>query len=160
MICIYNACKDTKNFPQSRHFPVKNIIKSSQGDSPSVRRGHPYLSLTVAINVDKTIFHEPYCTSVVGIPHLSLLKHGFVVTTEIETGWCGARHGKGTDKQSNHNNHAYSIEDMERNIRQTVYSAYLIERGLARRVPTISRWKGMHMANANNMVLRVYHRGQ
>ena len=47
-----------------------------------MRRGHPYLSLTVAINVDKTIFHEPYCTSVVGIPHLSLLKHGFVVTTE------------------------------------------------------------------------------
>lgn len=45
--------------------------------------------------------------------------------------------------------HAYSIEDMERNIRQSVYSAYLIERGLARRVPTISRWKGMHMANAN-----------
>ncbi len=45
--------------------------------------------------------------------------------------------------------HAYSIEDMERNIRQAIFSAYLIERGLARRTPTISRWQGYLMANAN-----------
>ena len=45
--------------------------------------------------------------------------------------------------------HAYSFEDMERNVRQAIFSAYLIERGLTRRVPTIARWKGFHMANAN-----------
>jgi len=45
--------------------------------------------------------------------------------------------------------HAYSIQDMERNVRQAVFSAYLIERGLARREPTLSRWRGLYMANAN-----------
>ena len=45
--------------------------------------------------------------------------------------------------------HAYSIEDMERNVRQAIFGAYLIERGLTRRVPTIDRWRGLHMANAN-----------
>ena len=45
--------------------------------------------------------------------------------------------------------HAYSLDDMERNIRQAVFSAYLIERGLSRRVPTLLRWKGYNMAHAN-----------
>lgn len=45
--------------------------------------------------------------------------------------------------------HAYSIEDMERNIRQAIFGAYLIERGLARRVPTLARWRDYHMAHAN-----------
>ena len=45
--------------------------------------------------------------------------------------------------------HAYSIDDMERNIRQAVFSAYLIERGLARRKASLSRWKGLYMAKAN-----------
>ena len=45
--------------------------------------------------------------------------------------------------------HAYSMEDMERNIRQAIFSAYLIERGLARRLPTLSRWQEYNMAHAN-----------
>ena len=43
--------------------------------------------------------------------------------------------------------HTYSFEDMERNIRDAVLSIYRIEDGLTRREPTISRWKGLYMAN-------------
>ena len=43
--------------------------------------------------------------------------------------------------------HTYSFEDMERNIRDAVLSIYRIEEGLTRREPTISRWKGLYMAN-------------
>lgn len=45
--------------------------------------------------------------------------------------------------------HTYSFEDMERNIRDAVLSIYRIEDTLPRREPTISRWKGLHMANTS-----------
>jgi len=43
--------------------------------------------------------------------------------------------------------HAYSYEDMERNVREAVLSIYAIEKTLPRRNPTLSRWSGYYMAN-------------
>ena len=43
--------------------------------------------------------------------------------------------------------HTYTFEDMERNIRDAVLSIYRIEDSLLRREPTVSRWKGLYMAN-------------
>lgn len=45
--------------------------------------------------------------------------------------------------------HTYSFEDMERNVRDAFFGIYAIERSLPRRRPTISRWKGYHMANTD-----------
>ena len=45
--------------------------------------------------------------------------------------------------------HAYSYEDMERNIRDAIFYIYAIERTLPRRQPTISRWEGYFMANTD-----------
>ena len=43
--------------------------------------------------------------------------------------------------------HTYTFEDMERNIRDAVLPIYRIEDSLLRREPTVSRWKGLYMAN-------------
>jgi len=43
--------------------------------------------------------------------------------------------------------HAYSYEDMERNVHDAIFCIYEIEKTLPRRKPTISRWAGYHMAN-------------
>lgn len=45
--------------------------------------------------------------------------------------------------------HTYSFEEMERNVRDAVFCIYAIERTLLRRKPTISRWEGYYMANAD-----------
>lgn len=45
--------------------------------------------------------------------------------------------------------YAYSYEDMERNIRDAIFSIYLIEKSLPRRKPTIRRWEGYYMANTD-----------
>ncbi|MBQ9666237.1 MAG: hypothetical protein IJV33_07185 [Bacteroidaceae bacterium] len=45
--------------------------------------------------------------------------------------------------------HTYSYEDMERNVRDAVFSIYTIEKTLPRRQPTISRWAGYYMANTD-----------
>ncbi len=45
--------------------------------------------------------------------------------------------------------HTYSFEDMERNIRDSFFYIYAIERTLPRRKPTISQWAGYHMANTD-----------
>lgn len=43
--------------------------------------------------------------------------------------------------------HAYSYEDMDRNVRDAFFAIYAIERTLPRRRPTVSRWADYHMAN-------------
>lgn len=43
--------------------------------------------------------------------------------------------------------HSYSLELMEKNVRDAYNSIFQIERTLARRVPTIPRWQGLYMAN-------------
>ena len=45
--------------------------------------------------------------------------------------------------------HVYSEELMHKNIDDATDSIYQIERTLLRREPTISRWKGYHMANTD-----------
>ena len=45
--------------------------------------------------------------------------------------------------------HTYSLEDMERNVRDAFFAIYAIERSLPRRKPTLSRWGGCHMANTD-----------
>ena len=45
--------------------------------------------------------------------------------------------------------HAYSFEDMERNIHDAIFDIYAIEKTLPRRTPTLSRWEGYHMANTD-----------
>ncbi len=45
--------------------------------------------------------------------------------------------------------HAYSLEDMERNIRDAIFCIYAIERTLPRREPIIDRWTGYYMAKYN-----------
>ena len=45
--------------------------------------------------------------------------------------------------------HAYSYEDMERNVRDAIFYNYAIERTLLRRQPTIRRWEGYYMANTD-----------
>ena len=45
--------------------------------------------------------------------------------------------------------HTYSLEDMERNVRDAFFAIYAIERSLPRRKPTLSRWAGYHMANTD-----------
>jgi len=46
--------------------------------------------------------------------------------------------------------HTYSYEDMERDVRQAYKGAFLIEKTLHRRKPTLSRWQkqGYHMAHS------------
>lgn len=44
--------------------------------------------------------------------------------------------------------HTYSLEDMERNVRDVFFAIYAIERSSPRRKPTLSKWSGYHMANA------------
>jgi len=46
--------------------------------------------------------------------------------------------------------HTYSKELMHKNIDDAIDSAYKIEKTLLRRKPTIDRWSGYHMANADN----------
>ena len=43
--------------------------------------------------------------------------------------------------------HTYSEELMHKNIDAAIDAMYQIEQTLLRREPTISRWKGYHMAN-------------
>lgn len=43
--------------------------------------------------------------------------------------------------------HTYSLELMEKNVNDAYDSIFQIESSLMRRKPTISRWKGYHMAN-------------
>lgn len=45
--------------------------------------------------------------------------------------------------------HAYSLELMEKNVHDAYDAIYCIERTLLRRKPTLSRWKGYHMANTD-----------
>ena len=45
--------------------------------------------------------------------------------------------------------HTYSEELMHKNADEAIDTMYQIERTLLRREPTISRWKGYHMANTN-----------
>lgn len=45
--------------------------------------------------------------------------------------------------------HTYSLELMEKNVLDAYDSMYQIEQTLLRREPTISRWKGYHMANTD-----------
>ena len=45
--------------------------------------------------------------------------------------------------------HTYSLELMEKNIKDAYRSIYKIENGLLRRNPTISRWNGYYMANTD-----------
>lgn len=45
--------------------------------------------------------------------------------------------------------HTYDKEDLKRNVHDAVFSIYRIENGLLRREPTIERWKGYYMANAD-----------
>ena len=43
--------------------------------------------------------------------------------------------------------HTYSAELMHQNIDEAFDSMYMIENGLLRRNPTVSKWKGYYMAN-------------
>lgn len=45
--------------------------------------------------------------------------------------------------------HTYSQELMEKNVNDAYDSIYKIENTLPRREPTITRWKGYHMANTD-----------
>lgn len=45
--------------------------------------------------------------------------------------------------------HTYSSELMHQNIDDAIDSMYLIENGLSRRQPTLSRWQGCYMANTS-----------
>ena len=47
--------------------------------------------------------------------------------------------------------HTYSLELMEKNVREAYYSMFQIERTLLRRESTLKRWadKGYHMANTD-----------
>ena len=45
--------------------------------------------------------------------------------------------------------HTYSQELMEKNVHDAYDSIFQIERTLLRREPTLSRWKGFHMANTD-----------
>ena len=45
--------------------------------------------------------------------------------------------------------HTYSLELMEKNVRDAYDAIYNIENKLLRREPTLSRWKGYHMANTD-----------
>lgn len=45
--------------------------------------------------------------------------------------------------------HVYSLELMEKNVRDAYEAIYQIERTLMRREPTIERWKDFYMANTD-----------
>ena len=45
--------------------------------------------------------------------------------------------------------HTYDKESLKRDVQNAVFSVYKIERSLLRRVPTLSRWSGYHMANTD-----------
>ena len=45
--------------------------------------------------------------------------------------------------------HTYDKEYLKRDVQNAVFSIYQIERTLLRRQPTLSRWKGYHMANTD-----------
>ena len=45
--------------------------------------------------------------------------------------------------------HTYSLEQMEQNVRDAYNAMFQIERTLLRREPTLSRWKGLYMANTD-----------
>ena len=45
--------------------------------------------------------------------------------------------------------HTYDKDDLKRNVYDALQSIYEIERTLLRRKPTLSRWKGYHMANTD-----------
>ena len=45
--------------------------------------------------------------------------------------------------------HTYDFDDFMRNVHDAVFSIYQIESTLLRREPTLSRWKGYHMANTD-----------
>ena len=45
--------------------------------------------------------------------------------------------------------HTYDKDDLKRNVHDAVFSIYGMESTLLRREPTLSRWKGYHMANTD-----------
>lgn len=45
--------------------------------------------------------------------------------------------------------YSYSLEQMHKNVDETIDAMYKIENGLHRRVPTIERWKDCYMANTS-----------
>jgi hypothetical protein len=45
--------------------------------------------------------------------------------------------------------HTYDKDELKRNVHDAVFSIYGIESTLLRREPTLSRWKGYHMANTD-----------
>ena len=45
--------------------------------------------------------------------------------------------------------HTYDKDDLKRNVHDAVFSIYGIESTLLRSEPTLSRWKGYHMANTD-----------
>ena len=45
--------------------------------------------------------------------------------------------------------HTYDKDDLKRNVYDAMQSIYEIEKTLLRRKPTLSRWKGYHMANTD-----------
>ena len=46
--------------------------------------------------------------------------------------------------------HTYSIEDLERNVKDAYYAAFLIEVSLLRRKPTLKRWQKYYMAHSGH----------
>ena len=45
--------------------------------------------------------------------------------------------------------HTYSLDQMEQTVRDAYDAMFQIERTLLRREPTLSRWKGLYMANTD-----------
>lgn len=50
---------------------------------------------------------------------------------------------------SNKYKNTYSLEQMERNVREAYAPMFQIERMLLRREPILSKWKGLYMANTD-----------
>ena len=44
--------------------------------------------------------------------------------------------------------HTFDFDDMEKCINRTLFNAEKIEQTISRRKPTLTRWKGFHMAKA------------
>jgi hypothetical protein len=47
--------------------------------------------------------------------------------------------------------HTFSFDDMEKSINRAVFNAGKIEQAFSRRKPTLTRWKGLHMAKAGKL---------
>ena len=51
--------------------------------------------------------------------------------------------------------HTYSEEQMHKNADETIDAMFQIENSLLRRTPTLSRWRGYHMANTDKKIERL-----